>query len=284
MSLLDYARNDHSQNGEDGVIERVFAIIGEGDRRCCEFGAWDGIHLSNTRALIERGWSGALIETDRQRFEALQRLYASRPEIRCINATVGADASLRSLLDDDRLDFLSIDIDGLDYQALRDCGVTARLVCVEVNGGHQPEVPTLVPESIAAGNVGQPLGAFVDLADMLGYRLVGYTGNAFFLHRSVGHEDKIPTLSPADAYDACLRYLDEAGREWLYLVNLGRVAPNYRFRNPRLDGHALGISPLRRLRLICDSSARALAARTILMGGQTVRLARQSAAAISSRR
>jgi hypothetical protein len=47
--LLDFNRNLFSQNGEDGVIERILNIVGQGGRTCCEFGASDGVHLSNTR-------------------------------------------------------------------------------------------------------------------------------------------------------------------------------------------------------------------------------------------
>jgi hypothetical protein len=29
LNLLDYSRNFRSQNGEDGIIEKIFEIIGE---------------------------------------------------------------------------------------------------------------------------------------------------------------------------------------------------------------------------------------------------------------
>ena len=35
-------RNIFSQFGEDGAIEKIFQILGEGDQWCVEFGAWDG--------------------------------------------------------------------------------------------------------------------------------------------------------------------------------------------------------------------------------------------------
>lgn len=242
MSLLDYARDEFSQNGEDGIVARVFEVIGDGDRRCCEFGAWDGLHLSNTRALIQRGWGGVLIEADDERFQALARTYADRGDVRCLHARVGEDVPLSELAGDRRLDFLSIDIDGLDYEAFRDARVGSRLVCVEVNAGHDPDARVLLPSGVAAGNIGQPLGAFAALATTLGYRLIGYTGNAFFLHEEERHESDLPTLSPEAAYLDFLGHLDIEAREWLMLVNEGRVGPHHRFRNPHLVASGLGIS------------------------------------------
>src|ERR1700675_5033925 len=110
QALIDYRSNIHSQFGEDGVIERVFAVVGETTRTCCEFGAWDGIHFSNTRALVERGWRGVFVEADPERFEELRDLYPTG----CGHVTIQAavddqDATIGRLLADaafgDELDF-----------------------------------------------------------------------------------------------------------------------------------------------------------------------------------
>src|SRR3569832_196899 len=120
--LLDYKRNVYSQYGEDGIIEKIVNILPEDERWCVEFGAWDGLHLTNTRNLIESlGFSAVLIEADKSRFSALQKNYAYNTNIISLNRFVGFD-------DDDNLDeilkktpvpkdftLLSIDIDGIDY-------------------------------------------------------------------------------------------------------------------------------------------------------------------------
>ena len=31
-----------TQRGEDGIIEKIFEIVGATNRYCVEFGAWDG--------------------------------------------------------------------------------------------------------------------------------------------------------------------------------------------------------------------------------------------------
>jgi hypothetical protein len=55
--LLKYKKNIFSQSGEDGIIKEVFKRLEISnvklDKNCYEFGAWDGIHLSNTYNLIK---------------------------------------------------------------------------------------------------------------------------------------------------------------------------------------------------------------------------------------
>jgi len=53
--LLDYRKDVTSQTGEDGIIDKVFEIIGTQSKWCVEFGAYDGKFCSNTYNLINRG-------------------------------------------------------------------------------------------------------------------------------------------------------------------------------------------------------------------------------------
>src|SRR5208282_4656253 len=89
-----YRRNVTSQFGEDGIIERVFETIGPANKVCVEFGAWDGKLYSNTWNLIQRrGWTGILIEGDKDRFVELRQTYESFADsTHLINAFVDLDA------------------------------------------------------------------------------------------------------------------------------------------------------------------------------------------------
>ena len=51
---------DYSQNGEQKIILEYFQDKYKG--KVLDIGANDGITLSNSRALIEKGWDGVLIE------------------------------------------------------------------------------------------------------------------------------------------------------------------------------------------------------------------------------
>jgi hypothetical protein len=52
----------YSQDGEDGMIEKFFSVVGVDTGWYCEFGATDGFMVPNTRCLREKGWKGVLIE------------------------------------------------------------------------------------------------------------------------------------------------------------------------------------------------------------------------------
>ena len=63
-----YKKNTFSQFGEDGIIEEIFKRLSDvSDKRCCEFGAWDGKLLSNTCNLItNHNYEAILIEADKK--------------------------------------------------------------------------------------------------------------------------------------------------------------------------------------------------------------------------
>lgn len=252
-SLLSYKQNVFSQNGEDGIVERIFEVIGTTTKCCCEFGAWDGIHLSNCRQLILNGWSALLIESDLEKFVQLGKTYEGNNKVCCVNRYV--DANINSLsnickeFNIGELDFLSIDIDGLDYEIFETINIFPRVICVEVNAGHSPSKLNLFSSEVAKINIGQPLCKFSEVAKMKGYSLVSYTGNAFYIRNDILSNSNIVSLSDDEAYLDFLRFLSKEEKEWLYLVNLGLVNPYFPFQNVFLSRQNLGINLRRSIEL-----------------------------------
>jgi Methyltransferase FkbM domain len=159
-----------------------------------------------------------------------------------MNCMVGRDRPLDELLVEagaPELDLLVIDIDGNDYEVLEGLTVRPRVICVEVNAGHSPGDQDPVPGEVAAENVGQPLAVFAALAKGRGYRLVAYSGNAFFVREDVA--DGLAELTPQAAYDSFLRHLSHRERAWLFHVNRGEVPPFHRFGNPWLSREGLDL-------------------------------------------
>jgi hypothetical protein len=267
MALIDHRRRTFSQNGEDGIIARVFECIGPGNRLCCEFGAGDGIQLSNTRALILDGWSALLIEAEEERARALKANYAGNDNVVCEHSLIDTAANTlsrvieRSGFAQRRLDLLSIDIDGSDFEifsTLEQLGPLPRLVMVEVQPEHGPYRSALVPPRFACENVGQPLAAFVSKGKEVGYRLISYLWcNAFFLAEDVGCEDQLPTVTAEQAWFESMELIKRSSpdAEHIYLRNLGLAGPTYRFSNRQLTAEWLGIDPARAKRLVRERAS-----------------------------
>ncbi len=188
-SLLDFKRNVTSEHGEDGVIERVFDVIGEGKKWCVELGALNGVHGSNVWHLIkECGWAGVLIEADQTYFEKLQKEYAGRDTTHCINVFVSfeGEASLDALFARTPLpntfDLFSLDIDGNEYHLWESMTqYRPRVMVVEFNPSIPNDISFIQPRDMSVYQ-GSSLRAFVELGKQKGYELVAANKvNAFFV-------------------------------------------------------------------------------------------------------
>ena len=253
-NLLDSKSNVFSQNGEDGIINALFSKIGIKFKTCCEFGAWDGVHFSNCRNIVLQGWKCLFIESDTNKYTDLCKQYEGISNVINVNCCVdNNENSLEKIMNSvgfHDLDFLSIDIDGLDYEILEGLAFRPRIICVEVNAGHAPDSSEIEPREIAANNIGRPLKYFTDIAKKLGYDLVCYTGNAFFVLHSELEKSDIEILTSVKAYTDFLLRLESNEKFWLYKVNLGIVPPFRKFNNPYLNGFRLHLSPIKILETI----------------------------------
>jgi hypothetical protein len=149
---VDFARADSrvfSQNGEDGVIERIFQIIEPTNHFAVEFGAADGIRDSNIRNLIvNKGWGALMIEGDDKEAEKLIENYADNPKVKGLSAFV-YPGNVELLFEDNRvpldLDLISIDIDSNDWyvwRALHD--YRPKVVVIEYNPSFPPPIKAVV--------------------------------------------------------------------------------------------------------------------------------------------
>ncbi len=188
--LLDYAKSVTSQYGEDGILEKIFELIGEGSKWCVEFGAWDGYTHSNTYNLIaNKGWSSIQIEGNARRHEELVKRHGDNPKVHCVGGMVGLDPRKDSLEFHfgktpmpQSFDLLSIDIDGNDWHIWK--SVTKyrpRVVMIEFNPAASNEV-VYVQDLDFEINQGSTLRAMVELGKQKKYELVCVTSsNAIFV-------------------------------------------------------------------------------------------------------
>lgn len=191
--LLDFRRSETSQLGEDGIIEKIFEIIGIDTKWCVEFGAANGTRGSNTWHLINRhNWNAVMIEPQPRLFRKLTRLYHNNQAVTCIHSYVGfeGDITLDRLLVSTAIpqafDLLSIDIDGNDYHVWDAVtNYTPRVVVIEFNPTIPTDIEFIQPRDMNV-NQGTSLLSLYHLAKRKGYELISATDwNAFFVAKDL---------------------------------------------------------------------------------------------------
>jgi hypothetical protein len=200
-----------SQNGEDGIIVALFKRIGITDRRFVEIGC--GFNGGNSGFLArECGWRGLMVDAQAgaiERITAKYAGYAVTPLARKVNAE-----DLNPMLKDfgytGDIDFLSIDVDGVDFwlwDRLEAC--RPRLLVVEYNYLFGPTASVTVPyesdfdidRMASRAYRGASLEAMVRLGRRRGYRLVACERvNAFFVRNDAA--GKVVEIDAQTAFQA----------------------------------------------------------------------------------
>ena len=172
---------DYSQNGEQPVILETLAAIGIEKGHLVDLGAGDGVTMSNSRALLEKGWTGDLYDGDPKGAKDVTKMWITEDSL--FGKLKGHTA------------FLSIDLDGNDYHVLRYClgssygnRIEPALIVCEINPIFQRNEAKVMPYNEAhvwQGDqyYGMSLAACEKLAAQYGYTLMHlHAGiNAFLL-------------------------------------------------------------------------------------------------------
>ena len=186
--LLDNRTNVFSQNGEDGIVEKIFEELGIECGQCCEFGAWDGKHFSNTFRLIkEKNWTALYIEGDPEKYKDLLKTCEEYPNITPINTYVNKD-NLDEIITENGfskdIDLLSIDVDSIDYEIWKNLlEVKPKVVIIEPS--NQIPLWDRTPVYPAHENGGANPHILKELAKQKGYYFVCTTGNLFFVRNDL---------------------------------------------------------------------------------------------------
>lgn len=176
-SILNFAEHGYSQNGEWGILREVFRRLKIKKGVSCEFGAADGSFCSNTRNLINQGWSGYLIEAD-------QAGYLIMKNDTSLNAIV-----IHSMVTPENVNqivplntnLLSIDVDGSDYEIWEAHTGAPDVVVIEINSGKNPD------EDFYHPRFGANFSIMNKLAENKNYFLLCHTGNCIYVHSKHKH-------------------------------------------------------------------------------------------------
>lgn len=180
--LSKYLSNTYSQIGQDGVLQKCIEIL-ELDEKCLsvEFGAWDGIYLSNTASLIKKNnWNGIFIEANVAKFAELAKNYSDEiasGRVTAINQFVHLESG-KGTLDEiikktgwADVNFLSIDIDGNDIYILNALKMRPELLLIEFNPSIQNDT-VFIQDRDPVINQGSSLKAIIAAASKIGYDLI----------------------------------------------------------------------------------------------------------------
>lgn len=185
--LSKFSSNAYSQHGEDGILHAIFEFIGIEHNRCMEFGAWDGLQMSNTAELWkEKAWKAILAESDPVKFQQLQ-LNTSGKDIELHNCRIVPEGenSVDVILMGRKLDLISIDVDGDDWIIWDAMETRPRVVVIEYNAS----IPIPV---VLAQTSGEYFGASAEAMIEIGfnklYTLVCMTdSNCIFIRNDLLH-------------------------------------------------------------------------------------------------
>lgn len=186
-NLLYFERKFFSQNAEDGVIARIFELVGTTNRQYLEFGAGDG-HENLTRNLqVNHGFAG-------NRWDGAHNSLEFQVRKEFVTAENIADLCDKYVVPK-MIDFLSIDIDGNDWHVWRAIQprVSARVIAIEFNPSWPPPEDCVLPYDpnfcwTGSCRYGASIQAYYNLGRYLGYTLVYQESrsiNLFFVKDTV---------------------------------------------------------------------------------------------------
>ena len=229
LEISDTGLRVFSQFEEDGILLYIFATIGTTTKTYVDIGCADGVYSNCANLALNFGWYGLGVDGNQKNISRAEAFYGRHPDTRLfppkfIHAKVTRE-NVNSLVSEagftGEIDLLSIDIDGNDYHIWE--GITAiqpRVVIIEthVEFGFENIVVPYDPEYSHPGKHPQYHGASVvamnNLADRLGYRLVGannYGFNTIYVKNGVGD-----ALVPRVSVESVLSHPRNQGRFELF--------------------------------------------------------------------
>ena len=218
--LNEFEKKIVSQNGEDGIIEEIIRRLNLINLWCCEFGAWDGMHLSNTFHLVRTTNAKVImIEGDSSKFPELvatSKKYPSQiiPINVYVDRTSDSDTSIDNILRSTEIpqdfDILSIDIDSYDLDVWESIKFyRPKLVIIEINN----DIPPGIKQRHSEHNWLNSFTSTVEVGIEKGYTLICHSFNLFFIRNDLLDKlnlDLIKISDPNNLFN--YRWVERAAR------------------------------------------------------------------------
>jgi len=199
INLREYSKAVYSQNGEDGIIDCIFKLIGTTNKYYVEFGTQDGTEC-NTRYLREReNWTGLLMDGDNNnKYINLHKEFITAENINDLFKKYSVPQEF---------DLLSIDIDGNDWYVWNNLKYTPRVVVIEYNSSFGLDDKIIEYKADYYFNhtlyFGASITALYNLGRSKGYSLVGTDNqgvNLFFIRNDLITHNFVNINNPKKLY------------------------------------------------------------------------------------
>tara|TARA_Y100000590_G_scaffold308412_1_gene348210 strand:- start:85 stop:972 length:888 start_codon:yes stop_codon:yes gene_type:complete len=207
-----------SQNNEDGIINYIFKKLKVFQPNFVEIGL--DYYENNSLALLRKSNKGLFIDGDNKKIFLLKNIlkivypfkkFSFVSEFinkKNINLLIS-----QTFRNDEEIDFMSIDVDGIDYYLLEEVSFYPKLICIEYNFWYGKNVKCSVPYNenfrwkMGSLYSGASLLALNDLLNSKGYHLIALDSgcvNAFFIRDDLKENFKI--LDPIKSFKEPLKY------------------------------------------------------------------------------
>ncbi len=183
LELKKYEKNIYSQFGQDGVLEEVLSKICPLENiNAFEVGGWDGVKLSNICNLAVNHNSNCIfVEANKKKYLQILENHKSRINKNKVFAfneylTAKGGSSAGNLIKKagiKELDFISIDVDGMDYFIFRDLDISPKVILIEFNQTFHSDIE-FIQEEDPSLNFGASSTAIAKLAIKKGYSIIHY--------------------------------------------------------------------------------------------------------------
>jgi hypothetical protein len=215
-NINNYEFRITSQNNEDGLIKFIFDTIEVKKINFIEIGF--DFFENNSLNLFKKSNKGLMIDASFEKCFLLKyiiKIFYPFKNIKVVNSLVykeNINNLINTLFLNDEIDFLSIDVDGIDYYLLEKINIKPKLICIEYNHWFGSEQSVTVPyDKNFIWNrdyySGASLLALTKLAKIKNYHLIATDSsctNAFFIHND--YKYKFEILDPVINFKKPIKY------------------------------------------------------------------------------
>lgn len=210
-----------SQNNEDGIIEYLLKKLKIQDLTFVEIGF--DYYENNSLNLLKKAKKGLFVDATEEKIflmKSILKIFFPKKNYTSRNSFITKDNINQIILEkfdqNEEIDFISIDVDGVDYYIFENLQFRPKIICIEYNLWYGSNLKCSIPYienfhwEVGSLYSGASLGALCSLANSKDYHLVALESssvNAFFVRGDL--KDSFEILDPINNFKIPIRYSKE---------------------------------------------------------------------------